>query len=188
MAVARRGVESTGKVVLSVSILKSILRWLSLWKVHCHCSVHRDWNGWELKELWRCCWSSRQRDERLSFHFCRRHHCPWPLCKLSYNAWPTPVFPKHLKVPLLDWMTELTNQGYEDMVSHRKEVVLLVSEVRQIYKGMVLADGSLTSDTSVGPRMSISVSMTMLVKPGQGVITWTYEVKGVAAAVVEPKR
>lgn len=76
------------------------------------------------------------------------------------------MFPKHLKVPLLDWMTELTNQGYEDMVSHRKEVVLLVSEVRQIYKGMVLADGSLTSDTSVGPRMSISVSMTMLVKPG----------------------
>lgn len=32
-----------------------------------------------------------------------------------------------------------------------------MGDVRQMYKGKVLTDGSLTSDTSIGPRMSICV-------------------------------
>lgn len=63
-----------------------------------------------------------------------------------------------------------------------------MGEVRQMYKGKVLTDGSLSSDTSIGPRMSISVSMIILVKPGREVITWTYEVNGVSTAVVESKQ
>lgn len=54
------------------------------------------------------------------------------------------------------------------------------SEVEQLKNGKILADGSLTSDTGVGPKTYITLS----VKPGKGVLTWTSGIMGAQ----EPKK
>lgn len=41
----------------------------------------------------------------------------------------TPVLPKRLRVLHFDWMTELAHLGHEEMVTHKKEVLLEVSEI-----------------------------------------------------------